>query len=277
MALRGCFGCLKFLVFVVNFLFWLFGLGVMAVSLWLLFDQQLYLQSVGAESTDYFVGTYIILGVGMLMTLVGFLGCCGAWKESTWMLGTFFVFLIIILVGEVAVGLLIYFDESSYKDVITNSVQATVKDKYHNNTTATVQTFDLIQEGLECCGSNGPIDWQKSLYNNYRDMNAPEIGIPKSKGGNSRDLSGLFNVPQSCCKEPDSQECRDTIRNIDPNNLKNNIIYTEGCSKQMIDFVEAHVIYLIAVAGGVAVIQLIGMIFSICLCCALKRIEDFKA
>ena len=47
------------------------GLGVMAVSLWLLFDQQLYLQSVGAESTDYFVGTYIILGVGMLMTLVG--------------------------------------------------------------------------------------------------------------------------------------------------------------------------------------------------------------
>ena len=45
----------------------------------------------------------------------------------------------------------------------------------------------------------------------------------------------------------------------------------------MIDFVEDHVIYLIAVAGGVAVIQLIGMIFSICLCCALKRIEDFKA
>ena len=47
------------------------GLGVMAVSLWLLFDQQLYLQSIGAEATDYFVGTYIILGVGMLMTLVG--------------------------------------------------------------------------------------------------------------------------------------------------------------------------------------------------------------
>ena len=58
------------------------------------------------------------------------------------------MFLIIILVGEVAVGLLIYFDESSYKDVITNSVDATVMKKYHNNTTATVQTFDLIQEGV---------------------------------------------------------------------------------------------------------------------------------
>ena len=58
------------------------------------------------------------------------------------------MFLIIILVGEVAVGLLLYFDESSYKDVIKKSVDATVQKKYHNNTTATVQTFDLIQEGV---------------------------------------------------------------------------------------------------------------------------------
>ena len=60
----------------------------------------------------------------------------------------FFVFLVIILVGEAAVVLLIYFDESSYKEVIKSSVEATVMKKYHNNTTATVQTFDLIQEGV---------------------------------------------------------------------------------------------------------------------------------
>ena len=58
-------------------------------------------------------------------------------------------------------------------------------------------------------------------------MDAPEIGIPKSKGGNSRDLSGIFNVPQSCCKEPQSQECKDNIRNINPNNINNNVIYTQ--------------------------------------------------
>ena len=31
---------------------------------------------------------YVMLGVGALMTIVGFLGCCGAWRESPWMLGT---------------------------------------------------------------------------------------------------------------------------------------------------------------------------------------------
>ena len=93
----------------------------MAIGLWLLFDQQLYLQSIGAaEQTDYIVGTYVVLGVGMVMTLVGFLGCCGSWKESPWMLATFFVFLVIILVGEVAVGVLIYFRAAPYEDFVRN-------------------------------------------------------------------------------------------------------------------------------------------------------------
>lgn len=277
MALRGCFGCLKFLVFVVNFLFWLFGLGVMAVSLWLLFDQQLYLQNMGAEQADYFIGTYIILGVGMVMTLVGFLGCCGAWKESTWMLGTFFVFLIIIFVGEIAVGVLIYFREAPYQDVIRKSVENTVLKKYHNNSTATTQTFDLIQEGLKCCGADGPVDWSRSVYNGYYENTAPEIGIPKNSASLGLNLGTAFDIPKSCCKESDSQECVLAVTNVVANNMPYAYINKDGCSPKMIAFVEDHVIYLIAVAGGVAVIQLIGMIFSMCLCCALKRIEDFKA
>ena len=30
----------------------------------------------------------VIHSVGALVTLMGFLGCCGAWKESPWMLGS---------------------------------------------------------------------------------------------------------------------------------------------------------------------------------------------
>ena len=40
------------------------------------------------QRTDYYLGTYIILAIGSLVTVMGFLGCCGAWKESPWMLGT---------------------------------------------------------------------------------------------------------------------------------------------------------------------------------------------
>ena len=55
------------------------------------------------------------------------------------------------------------------------------------------------------------------------------------------------------------------------------ISHFQGCSDALIDFAEEHFIYLVAVAGGVALIQLIGMILSCCLCCTLRKIDDFKA
>lgn len=60
----------------------------------------------------------------------------------------FFILLIFIFIGEIAVGALIYLQEAPYQDVISRSVEATVKRKYHHNSTATTQTFDLIQEGV---------------------------------------------------------------------------------------------------------------------------------
>ena len=124
----GCFSFLKFIVFTINFILWLLGLGVLGVSLWLLFDRwilnkhvitksnhfyfcsDLYLQTSADQQTDYYLSTYILLGVGALVTIMGFLGCCGAWKQSAWMLGTFFAFLLIIFFVEIGLGIMVYFN-----------------------------------------------------------------------------------------------------------------------------------------------------------------------
>ena len=34
------------------------------------------------------LGTYLLLVLGSVITVIGFLGFCGAWRESAWMLGT---------------------------------------------------------------------------------------------------------------------------------------------------------------------------------------------
>ena len=80
------------------------------------------------------------------------------------------MFLVIIFVGEIAIGVLVrqislpecvlqtgfivpfciqvYLKEAPYQEVIRKSVDATVTKKYHHNSTATTKTFDLIQEGV---------------------------------------------------------------------------------------------------------------------------------
>lgn len=257
------------MVLSINFLLWLLGLGVVAVSLWLLFDEHLYLQTMSDQRTDYYLGTYIILGIGSLVTIMGFLGCCGALKESPWMLGTFFAFLMIIFFGEFVAGVLVYFQESNYKSMIDKSVRNTVELQYNSSNTAVLHTFDLLQEGLECCGVEGPRDWQKSVYNKHDFTVNTELGV----GGSNTE----FKVPSSCCRAPESPECANSITlrsNQVPNQLH---LYKDGCAGKLKTFLEDHLIYLLCAGMGILLAEILGMLCSLCLCCALKRIDDLKA
>ncbi|XP_076578972.1 CD9 antigen-like [Chaetodon auriga] len=80
--------CVKYALFIFNFVFWLAGTAVLAVGLWLRFDSRTAGLFEGEESpTVFFTGVYILIAAGVLMMVVGILGCCGAIKESPCMLG----------------------------------------------------------------------------------------------------------------------------------------------------------------------------------------------
>ena len=69
---------------------------------------------------------------------------------------------------------------------------------------------------LQCCGADGPSDWSRSVYNGWREAdNAPEIGIPRTPGDIAVAV-GLteFNVPTSCCYEPQTAQCQAAVRDV---------------------------------------------------------------
>jgi len=264
----GCFSFLKFLVFTVNFLLWLVGLGVLGVSLWLLFDSDLYLQTAADQKTDYYLGTYVLLGIGAIITIMGFLGCCGAWKESPWMLGTFFTFLLIVLFAEIAVGIMVYFQGKPYDVFVHEGVKQTVQFNYNNNNTAAMKTFDMIQEELQCCGLTGPKSWKKSVFNEY-NFQGEELGITNTKSD--------YNVPRSCCRAPDTPDCFNNLK-LDNNQIPSEArLYKEGCSLALTTVVTQHLVYILGAGAAVLFMEIFGMLCSLWLCCAVKRIEDMKA
>ncbi|XP_053354040.1 tetraspanin-2a [Clarias gariepinus] len=138
---QGCTKCVKYLLFFFNFIFWLAGSMVFAVGLWLRLDPSSVslFQEEGAPATFFYV-TYIIIGIGATMMIVGFFGCCGAVKESQCLLALFFSSLLIILGAEVAAGV---FGFLKKEEIIQE-----VKDFYKKNGNTTLTMCCKGSEGI---------------------------------------------------------------------------------------------------------------------------------
>lgn len=225
MAAGGGLQCIKYLLFIFNFIFWLAGTGVLAVGLWLRFDAKTK-EFFTAENgqTVFLTGVYILIVAGAVMMVVGFLGCCGAIKESAFMLGLFFMFLLVIFAAEVAAGIW----GLSNKDKIVSDVQQfytqTVENYKKSPDGPLKETLTAIHFSLQCCGPTGLA------------TDGVSVTCPKQEG--------LANI------------------------------ITTGCSSVIQDMFNSRLHVIGGVGIGIGVIMVFGMIFSMLLCCAIRRTRD---
>lgn len=150
---QGGMKCVKYLLFVFNFIFWLSGSLVLAVGLWLRFDPDTTsLLGENDAPENFFIAVYILIGAGGVMMIVGFFGCFGAVRESQCLLGSFFACLLLIFGAEVAAGVFGFLN----KDQIIKEVQIYYESasKMDNGTVIT-SAFHSV---LECCGTECPDD-----------------------------------------------------------------------------------------------------------------------
>lgn len=149
-------GCCKYSMFFVNLLVFLGGACLLAVGIWV---------AVGAESFKdvitndpvVFNAVYVIIAVGCILIIVGFLGCCGAAKENRCMLATFFALILILFIIEIVGGVLAFVFYPRAKEAALSSMN-----RYNGGTEEDqiiTAGWQLLQETFECCGLNGFQDW----------------------------------------------------------------------------------------------------------------------
>ncbi|XP_004441117.1 PREDICTED: CD81 antigen [Ceratotherium simum simum] len=235
MGVEGCTKCIKYLLFVFNFVFWLAGGVILGVALWLRHDPQttnlLYLELGDRPAPNtFYVGIYILIAVGAVMMFVGFLGCYGAIQESQCLLGTFFTCLVILFACEVAAGIWGFVNKDQIaKDVKQFYDQALQQAVTHSDAKAKAKAKAVVKtfhETLNCCGSSTPFA-----------MTTP---------GFSNDLcpSGGKVIPN---------------------------LFKEDCHEK-IDELFSGKLYLIGIAAiVVAVIMIFEMILSMVLCCGIRN------
>ncbi|KAM9482364.1 tetraspanin-1 [Clarias gariepinus] len=105
----GLFDFAKVMMVVYNLLILSGGGGLIAVGFWMHFTSDLLGSNVlgvfAVHTMNLINVDMYFISIGIVMFLLGCLGCCGAKKESKCLLIWFLSIIVIILVAELAIGL----------------------------------------------------------------------------------------------------------------------------------------------------------------------------
>uniref|UniRef100_UPI00398E7756 tetraspanin-11 n=1 Tax=Pristiophorus japonicus TaxID=55135 RepID=UPI00398E7756 len=234
--------CLKYLLFVFNFFFWVAGAGVMAIGTWTLNERRNYLSLL--PSSTFAVSAYILVFAGSIVMVTGFLGCCAVVREQKAGLVAYFSLLLLIFLMELVAGVLacVYYHRLS--DELKQHLNKTMTDNYAQPGKERItDSINRLQQDFKCCGSNNSADWQYSAY----------ILSP---------VSADRLVPDSCCKT--------VTEGCGQRDHPSNVYKVEGgCITILEQVLEDHLLIIGAVGIGVAGLQVCGMILT---CCLYRRI-----
>ncbi|XP_069695378.1 leukocyte surface antigen CD53-like [Periplaneta americana] len=102
-----------------------------------------------------------LIVIGCLVTSVAFLGFFGAFKENPKMLSWFGVIQALILALVISVGVSTTFDMEVFHSNLNSSMLKSME-RYEANSVDKM-SWDFMQSKLECCGLEGPGQWQSLL------------------------------------------------------------------------------------------------------------------
>ncbi|XP_046619431.1 CD63 antigen-like isoform X1 [Neodiprion virginianus] len=227
----GGMTCVKYLLFLFNLVFAITGIVFISVSAVIL---GLYKGYSNFVDPWFFAAPILMIVVGIIVFLVSFFGCCGAVKENHCMIKTFSLLLLLIFALEIGAGISGYMMRNEVGTMLDNHLNSTMSEYLTNKEAKS--SWDIMQHDLDCCGMDGPKDWEKVFK--------------------------TTDLPETCCTELDMD------KKCDENLIE---IRHEGCSMKLQNAIEDNAVIIGGVGIGIALVQLIGVIFACCLARSIRR------
>lgn len=228
---KTCMTCLKNSLIILNLLIWLFGAALTGIGIWIKVDKEFWDIQTGLDMKQFSMAGYILIAAGVIIMLIGFVGCYGAFSLSLCLLSVYAIVVILIILMEIAVMALVW-TISSNKDM-KEEIKAKAKKAMQEMSRNEYQQhfLNLLQSKLHCCGIDGSDD-----YIIDKDHPITEEGIPHS------------------CTNPDT-----------------GYPYEQGCLQSVIEYFKSKAGILGGTAIAVFILQLAALILTCFVACGLKH------
>ncbi|XP_006862832.1 PREDICTED: tetraspanin-9 [Chrysochloris asiatica] len=214
-------------VLTVNILYWLCGCGLLGVGIWLSVSQGNF--ATFSPSFPSLSAANLVIAIGTIVMVTGFLGCLGAIKENKCLLLSFFIVLLVILLAELILLILFFV----YMDKVNENAKKDLKEglQLYNteNNVGLKNAWNIIQAEMRCCGVTDYTDWYSVLGENM--------------------------VPDRCCME-NSQGCGQNTTTP---------LWRTGCYEKVKMWFDDNKHVLGTVGMCILIMQILGMAFSMTL------------
>uniref|UniRef100_A0AAR5QD54 Tetraspanin n=1 Tax=Dendroctonus ponderosae TaxID=77166 RepID=A0AAR5QD54_DENPD len=247
---------MKTVLFIFNIFLTLSGIGIIIAGA-LILTQMADFNRI-AESDLVKMAVAMIVG-GVLVTIVAFVGCLGAMRESYKLLMTFAGLLLAVFIMELTVGICAAVFKTDYKVAFKESLSESLrhvlssgKDRSNYYDVARDRTtggagqygtaydaidgrdknyWDVLQRQFKCCGVDGPKDWPDNIR------------------------------PISCCLD---KFCwGDTA-----------VYHQVGCYDTLVEKIHMSTSILVYVGIGIAFVEIIGIFITCWLANAIRNDDD---
>ncbi|XP_074520037.1 tetraspanin 34a [Halichoeres trimaculatus] len=237
-----CSGFLKIMMFIFNGAIFLAGAAILGIGIWVKVDSDSLLgilesvENAPSGLAELAYVSYLLIGVGAVLLIIGFLGCCGAMRESRCMLLAFFSIVLIIFLIEVAGAVLLFVFDDVAKPLLEsleNEVRKDIQQNYGDNEGVT-SLWNTTMEQFKCCGYRNYTDFEGSPFLNDHDV-----------------------FPTTCCNA--------TFSGNVCNEQNAHISMIDGCFDKLVQLIEDNAVVVAAVALGIAALEIAAMVVSMIL------------
>uniref|UniRef100_A0A8C9MX22 Tetraspanin n=2 Tax=Carduelinae TaxID=37599 RepID=A0A8C9MX22_SERCA len=174
----GVLSCMKYLMFIFNMLVFAGGTCLAGMGVWVAVDPAGF-QDIVATRAVLSAGAWLLLVVGIALSLLGFLGCCGALRRSRLLLLLFFILVSLVFLMQL-IGAVLFLPEHFLSELQRN---------YGGDEGAEVfsTAWNTLMVTFSCCGVLGPED-----FGNGSRFQELHPGMPWPRACCARD--GLLQV-----------------------------------------------------------------------------------
>lgn len=217
----------------------------------------------------------VILVLGVVVLVIGILGMVTSCSRSYSISYCFSFLVFFTIIFQVIGAVLFIFFRFELENVLVESFTQTMNwyrgaaDRDSPFLSACGEFWDLIQNGMGCCGVQDWADWKETPYGQSSNIPSSCCFNETSSCNSSLNWASIPSSISSLAvaSTPASSLSLDLVSTLAS-------IHKEGCLSLLGEAVQVHLIPLACSAAGLLALQVLGVCFACCLARAVQ-VEDY--